>query len=289
MLFRSLFRFKSAVFIFGLFILTGCATTAPQTQALLKNLPPVPASQEIPSVPFIEQSTGHCGPATLTMAMQTVGHSITVEALAPRVMTPGQQGSLQEDMIGATRREGLMGVRIRGLVSLLKEIAAGHPVIIFENLGLSWYPQWHYALVFGYDIGKQELILHSGSRAAERIDMRIFERSWKLADYWGLVVLPPGQLAASGDELSHLQAAAGLEQVGHSGPAESAYRSILKRWPKSFGALFGLGNVTFQRAEYKSSVAFLREALKVQPDSTAAQNNLHVVESALKKQRRNSN
>ena len=72
---------------------------------------------------------------------------------------------------------------------MLTEIAAGNPVIIFENLALSWLPQWHYALALGYDLQRQEIILHSGHDANFRWDLSKFERSWMLGDYWGLVVL----------------------------------------------------------------------------------------------------
>ena len=117
-------------------LLAGCATTAPQTKAVLATPPTVAKHVEIPNVPFIEQSAGHCGPATLAMAMEWAGHPIAAEELASRVMTPAMKGSLQEDLIGASRREGMMAVKITGMSALLSELDAGHPVIIFENLGL---------------------------------------------------------------------------------------------------------------------------------------------------------
>ena len=261
-------------------LLAGCATTAPQTKALLASPPTVARHVDIPDVPFIEQSSGHCGPAALAMAMGWAGHAVSAEELAARVMTPAMNGSLQEDLVSASRREGMMAVKITGMNALLAELDAGHPVIIFENLGLSWYQQWHYALVRGYDLPKEELIMHSGPNASERTDMRIFERSWKLSDYWALVILKPGETAFTGTELANLQAAAGLEQANKTEAAQVSYVAILKRWPESLGALVGLGNIAYTEKNFKQAVAYLRKAAKLYPDSPIVAHNLKVAESS---------
>jgi hypothetical protein len=61
-------------------------------------------------------------------------------------------------MIGAARRHGRLAYLITGPDSMFEEVAAGHPVIVLQNLGLSWYPVWHYAVVVGYDqLGSAEI------------------------------------------------------------------------------------------------------------------------------------
>jgi hypothetical protein len=275
---------KSIVYLGScLFLLAGCATTAPQATALL-NSPPsnIAPAVEIKSVPFVDQNAGHCGPATLTMAMQWAGRPVNVDQISPLVITPDKNGSLQEDMISASRREGMMGIRIEGMEALMKELDAGHPVIIFENLGLSWYQQWHYAIVVGYDLKKETFIMHSGHEAFESTDMKVFERSWKLSDYWALVVLNPGDLATAADELANMQAAAGLEQAGKNEEARKSYLSVLQRWPTSLGALVGLGNLAYKQNDFKSAVSYLRQAQKAHPDSQMVLHNLKVAEAATK-------
>ncbi|MGZ3713727.1 MAG: PA2778 family cysteine peptidase, partial [Bdellovibrionota bacterium] len=234
---------------------------------------------------FIKQTENYCGPATLTMAMKHAGHMVSVEELASQVYTPGKKGTLQLDMMSASRRQGMLAVPIQGLSNLLHELAAGHPVIILENLAFSWYPKWHYALAYGYDLSKPEIILHSGSDQAKHWSMRKFERSWMYADYWGLVVLPPSEMAISGDELSHAAAAAGLEQAGKLAEAELVYRNILKRWPGSLGALIGMGNLAYTRSAFKESVGYLKEATKLHPLSAPAWHNLAVAEGAAGKKK----
>ncbi len=269
-------------FCFALLALAGCATTAPQTKALLMSPPNIAETTEIKNVPFIEQEAGQCGPATLTMAMQWAGRNLTVDQIVPKVMTPEKKGSLQEDMISASRREGMMAIHITGMDALLREIAAGHPVIIFENLGLSWYPRWHYAIIFGYDLKKEELIMHSGRDAFDRIDMRIFERSWKLSDYWALVVLNPNEISYVANEIENMRAAAGLEQVGKTEEAQKAYQKILERWPTSLSALIGLSNLAYVKKDFKSAVQYLSTAKTFHPESSVVAHNLKIAKSAYK-------
>jgi len=260
--------------------LTSCATIGEQTRAVLHSPPNVPAESQIDNVPFIAQAANQCGPSTLAMMLSWAGQKSSAEELTPEVFTATRKGSLQLDLISAARRRGLNAMPIQGLHNLLREVAEGHPVIVLENLAFSWWPKWHYAIVFGYDLKAQTLILHSGRSAFKREPMNYFERNWQLADYWGLVVLPAGRLSASASELVHLQAAVGLEQANWPVSAENTYHRILERWPTSLAALIGLGNLAYNRKDFGAAVVFLRKATHHHPDSMAAFHNLKVAEKA---------
>lgn len=273
--------FRRALLIGLAFVVQGCVTKARQTDELLLSVPKgLSRSAEISNVPFIDQSIGHCGPATLAMVMNWNGVTISADDLARQVYTPGMNGSFQADMISASRRNSMMAVKIEGLPALLSEIHAGHPVIVFENLAVTWLPQYHYAVVYGYDLDQEVAIMHSGPERGKRWDLRKFERSWMLGEYWGLVVLPPGKLSASGSEIAHLQAAAGLEQISKIEEAHKSYLAILERWPESLGALIGLGNIAYTRKEYLNSVKHLRSAVSLHASSATAWHNLSLAEAA---------
>ncbi len=259
--------------------LSGCVTAARQTEALLAAPHSLPEFHEIQKVPFYDQTDSYCGPATLTMVMTHAGHKVTVDEIAKEIYTPGMKGSFQTDLISASRRQGMMAVPIHNLTDLLTEVAANHPVIIFENLSVSWAPVWHYAVVFGFDLPKQEIIMHSGHDAFYHWDMKKFERSWMLGEYWGLVVLPAGQLAATAGEKAHVQAAVGLEQSKKYKEAEISYRKILEKWPNSLVSLIGLGNIAYRQGRKSEAVESLRLAVKLHPESQEAQHNLKVAES----------
>lgn len=269
--------------------LVSCASSTVQVDLLLRSKSAIPLNLprafEISDVPFIDQEVGHCGPATLTMSMLAVGAKADLAEITSQVFTPGMNGSLQSDLIGATRRQGMLALPIENLDSLLREVAAGNPVIVFENLALSWFPQWHYALVYGYDLDQEVVVMHSGPEKAKRWDLRKFERSWKLANYWGLVVLPPDRLSATADELAHLNAASMLEKQGLINNAYEAYSAILKRWPESLGTLVGIGNYHFSKGSFPLSAQSLERAVKLHPSSATAWHNLAIVQQKLKQTR----
>jgi hypothetical protein len=263
-------------------VLVGCGTTAKQTEKFLVEPRTIPETALVKSAPFINKQVNYCGPSTLAMAMRSVGKNVPVEEVAQQVYTPGLKGTLQEDMISASRRNGMLAVPIHGLPSLMRELAAGHAVIIFENLAFTWFPMWHYALAIGYDLYDEDIILHSGPEAFKHWDLRKFERSWELGDYWGLVVLPPGQTVASADDLAHSAAAVGLERAGKTEEAELVYRSILSRWPKSYSGHIGLSNIAFTKHHFLESVNVLKQAAKLYPDSSVVWHNLAIAQFSAK-------
>jgi tetratricopeptide (TPR) repeat protein len=259
----------------GIITLSACAIPTRQTDAFVKDPPrDIPVAATITGVPFVLQDKNYCGPASMAMVMAFAGNAVGVAQLAEQVYTPGKEGTLQADLVGAARRNGMMAVEIRGMSALLREIAAGHPVLTLENLGLSWYPRWHYAVVYGYDLSEPTITLHSGSHEADQKSMRKFERCWEDSGDWAIVVLRPGQLAATADDLAHTVAAAGLEQLGQSAEAERAYLSILSKWPESLGALIGMGNLKDAAGSPKESARYLDRAVKAHPDSSIAWHNL---------------
>jgi hypothetical protein len=103
----------AGIFLLGL---AGCAT--PQLQGLLeRGSTGLPQRAELTTVPFYAQEDFQCGPAALAMAFGAAGKPIEPEALAPQVYLPGRQGSLQVEMLAATRRNGLIAVELKPALS----------------------------------------------------------------------------------------------------------------------------------------------------------------------------
>lgn len=271
-------RVIHCLLLIGVLISLGCASSTHQVDLYLSQPSHLSQTFEIPHVPFINQKEGHCGPATLTMALQAIGQPVSLPEITSQVYTPGMKGTFQSDMIGSARRQGLLALPIENIDKLFAEVSAGHPVIVFENLALSWLPQWHYALVYGYDLTEEVVLMHSGPEMAKRWDLRKFERSWKLAGYWGLVILPPHRLSATATEIEHLSAAAALETLKLNDQATTAYRTILSRWPTSLGALIGLGNSSFSKSDFKESERNLTLAVQNHPQSAVAWHNLAIAQ-----------
>jgi hypothetical protein len=255
-------------------IFVSCATRTPQTNHLVKNKTTRLERSEIESVPFIKQDAYQCGPSTMAMMLNFWGKKTTVDELMPMMFTKGMSGTFQSEMLSTPRQYGLQTLPIASLDSLTKEIAAGHPVIVFQNLAFNFAPKWHYSVATGFDMKGPDIIMHSGKEKSQKMDMRLFERNWKLADFWGLLILPPDTLSASLGEAEHAKAGASLEEIGKLDEALLVYETLLKKWPDSYLGLIGSGNVAYAKKNYTASVKALLRASEFYPDSPEVWHNL---------------
>jgi tetratricopeptide (TPR) repeat protein len=145
---------------------------------------------------------------------------------------------------------------------------------VLQNLGLSWYPRWHYAVVIGYDLHAREIVLRSGTERRHVISIDRFERTWARSGHWTLAVLPPDRLPATAQEQSYLRSIADLEALGNPRPANTAYAAAIARWPQSTLAWMGFGNTAYAMNRYRVAEAAFRRALELEPDYAPALNNL---------------
>lgn len=260
--------------LFFALLTTGCA--AYQTSALLKSRPEkLSPSAEIKGVPFFPQKAYQCGPAALAMTLNWAGAKVTPDELAPKVYIPKKHGTLQVELIAAARRYGMLAYVTRPkLADILEEVDAGHPVVVLLNLGLSWYPVWHYAVLVGYDLPHQKVVLNSGKNHEMRMPMSTFEHTWARSDYWALLTLPPSRLPYTASKQRYIEAVLALEKTHHWRSAATAYRTALTRWPYSETARMGLGNSQYALGHIKQAqVNFLR-ATHDHPHAAAPFNNL---------------
>lgn len=246
---------------------------APRLEEPLNGLAVAPT--ELTEVPFVAQEQYQCGPAALAMALQWSGSTVSANDLVSQVYLPERKGSLQAEMIAAARRAGRVAYRLRpSLRSLIAEVAAGHPVIVLQNLGLEWSPRWHYAVVVGFDLDRQELVLRSGLQRRHILPLPLFERTWQRGERWALVALPPGRLPATAEENVYIGAVAALERLALWPEAQQAYAAGLLRWPRSLAARIGLGNALVALGDLDGAEAVLRQASIDHANAGVAFNNL---------------
>ena len=123
---------KKAVGLVLLGLFAGCATAPrPELSPLPADLPP---RVELSEVPFYSQLERQCGPASLAMALEWSGVAVDFKTLSSQVFTPGRDGTLPPDMIGGARRHDRIAYPINSLPALLREVSAGHPVIVLQKL-----------------------------------------------------------------------------------------------------------------------------------------------------------
>jgi tetratricopeptide (TPR) repeat protein len=260
----------------GALWLAGCAAwVPPQTAELRARVPQgLPVQVELTSVPFVAQTPLHCGPASLAMVLSHLGRAVTADELADAVFLPARGGSLQAEMLAGARRQDALGLRIPGRIeSVLREVHAGHPVVVLQNLGLSFSPALHYAVVVGYDLGRGEIILRSGTTEREILSLRTFEFTWARLGHWAFVALAPGDLAPTADLGATGEAAVAFERSAAPASAERVYDAMLRRWPDDLLAAIGLGNARMAQGD-AAGAARAWEQAALRHDSAAAWNNL---------------
>ena len=265
--------FPGGLFLFVMLFASGCATL--QTDRVRATAEAFPQPVELTAVPFFPQEEYQCGPAALATTLNWAGVSITPAELAPQVYLPERQGSLQLELIGAARRHGRIPYQLRPeLESVFAEVASGNPVLILQNLSFWWYPKWHYAVVVGFDLQHDRIVLRSGREKRHVVPMEVFERTWRRSHYWAMLILPPDRLPFTAEEIPYVQAVAPLERLGHLQEASVAYATALDRWPKSLAAKMGLGNSRYAQGDIRGAEQAFRQATQDHPDTAAAFNNL---------------
>lgn len=265
-------RIRLGVFLFFLAVVSGCSHT-PQTQ-LLKQNPAPPAATELTEVPFFPQTAYQCGPAALATVMQYRGVNVLPDDLVDQVYIPKKKGSLQIEMVAAVRKQGLLAYPVEpNLMALLNQVAAGHPVLVMQNLGYNWLPYWHYAVVIGFDVEKNELVLRSGETERWKTPFATFERTWARSEYWGMVIVPPDVLPADPVAASWMSAAHDLEQTGQAAAAKTAYQTALKQWPDSAVAGIALANLHYHQKQFDQADAVYAALLERQPQQAMLWNN----------------
>lgn len=256
-------------------VLLAAGCTPLHTDRILATAEVFPEPVELTAVPFFPQEEYQCGPAALATVLNWSGVSVTPAELAPQVYLPERQGSLQLELIGAARRHGRIPYVLRPqLESLLAEVISGNPVLILQNLSLPWYPMWHYAVVVGFDLKRDRLVLRSGREERHEVPFKVFERTWRRSEYWAMVVLPPYQLPFTAEEIPYVQAVAPLERLSRWTEAALAYATALTRWPKSLAAQMGLGNSRYALGDWRGAEDAFRQATQDHPMAAVAFNNL---------------
>lgn len=256
-------------------VLLGACATPPQTASLRQTQGlPEPVAL-IADLPFFPQDDYQCGPAALATMLQHAGIERSPEALVPLVYVPGRKGSFQIELTATARQAGLLAYTLDPtLETVLHEVQAGHPVLVLQNLGLSWLPRWHFAVIKGYDLTRGELVLNSGRTEHYRLSLATFERTWARAGHWAQVMLPPTQLPRTAAPQTLFSALAALQAVGRNEAAAEGFEAALQRWPDNGQLLLGAGNLFHSMGQQSRALQAFRLATRVEPASAPAHNNL---------------
>lgn len=253
---------------------SGCASVSVPATNSLAISSALPADVELSSVAFYPQTQDQCGPAALATVLHHAGIERSLEQLQADVYVPQRQGSLQLEMLGGARRAGVLPYLLKPEPQALwQEVAAGHPVLVLQNLRWDWLPLWHYAVVVGYDKAANTVTLRSGDEKRLIMSVTDFESSWAKAKHWAFVALPTDQLPATANATEFVQAAITLERVAPI-QAVQAYQTALRAWPGQLEARLALGNSYYKQHDLHTAQTQYEQATRDHPDAGDAWNNL---------------
>lgn len=254
-------------------LLAGCAGGPP-----LKSFPAAideHAPREIEDVPFHPQEALQCGPAALATLLGWSGAPVEPATLEPLLFLPERKGTLQPEVKAQARRFGRIPYEIPPEPeALVEELAAGHPVLVLQNNGLSWIPAWHYAVVVGVDPGSETLRLRSGRHEDYDLSFDTFIRTWARGEYWGILALPPGEMPVSLSPPAVLSAIVGFARVADPEAERTALMAAVSRWPENVGLRFALANFLYLVEERDAAETEYRRVLAIDPRALMALNNL---------------
>ena len=255
---------------------SGCALVIPQTVDLHDAWPAsLPAQAELSEVPFFPEDDYQCGPASLATTLGYAGAKVTPDDLVDQVYLPGRWGSLQVEMLAAPRKYGMVSYQLAPLFEdVLREVAAGTPVIVLQDYGVWPVSLWHYAVVAEYDRTKGEVVLRSGKKRRLAMPFAVLEYTWKESGYWAMVTMPPDRIPVTATESGYLAALMAMERVGGARAATIAYATFLARWPDNLAASVGLANGHHALGEFQKAEVVLRRTAERHPDSALVLNNL---------------
>jgi hypothetical protein len=231
-------------------------------------------------VPFYPQTEYECGPASLAGLLGAAGAPATPATLSPQVYLPDRQGSLQLELVAATRRAGRIPFVLDSTpTALVAQIEAGRPVLILQNLQTRDFPVWHYAVLVGFDTAANRVYLNSASEQGLAMGAPEFLRTWDWAGRWAMVALRPGELPAdaqSADAASarFIEALLDFEAVAGATAALPAWESAQTRWPGEPLPYLALGNHAYADGDLQAAVSYYRRGLGYSAWHSALRNNL---------------
>jgi hypothetical protein len=231
-------------------------------------------------VPFLPQTEALCGGAAAAMVFRFWGdaHADVQEFAA---LVDRRAGGIASDVLAdAVRRRGWRTGHVEPSVAALQaRVRAGQPVIVLvPDRG----NRYHYVVVTG--VGEAAVVVHDPSWGPSRtIPIAAFERAWRAARYWSMLVLPPADGVASGsraavlvtpaDEVRPTGATACDEQLNRAlvegrerglDRAATLLDAIRAECPAAAGPLRELSGVRFAQHRYDDAAALARQALALE-------------------------
>jgi len=234
-------------------------------------LPPLPAERIT--------DEAHGALAVLAVLAQRAESSDALADLRPQLISTEGPGILQASLRAAVRNQGLVAYRLNpDFADLLRELAAGHPVVVYHNDRELLRSNWRFSLLTGYDLEQEKLRRLAVGPQDAVLPWARFGPGWAQGGYWSFVAVPPSQLPTTAQEIAWLRAVNELERDGLLPAAATGYRTALTYWPQQTIGALGLANTLLASGDFAGAEDVLRTRLGIEPQRHELWNNLaHVL------------
>ena len=230
-------------------------------------------------VPFLPQTDAMCGGAAAAMVFRYWGDAHADVQEFAKLVDRRAGGIVTTALVGAVTARGWRAGRITGSLDALKaRIADRQPVVVLVPERGNRY---HYVVVTG--AAGDEILIHDPSWGPSR-SMRAadFERAWRAAGFWSLVILPPAaglaSTASSTIESSNTSSPASIgacdarlaqaiAEVRERGldRADDLLGRVHAECPHAAGPLHELSGVRFAQRRWAEAESLARAALERDP------------------------
>lgn len=235
-------------------------------------------------VPFLPQTDAMCGGAAAAMVFRYWGDAHADVQEFAKLVDRHAGGIVNSALVDAVRARGWRADRIASSLDALKaRIADRQPVIVLVPERGNRY---HYVVVTG--AGGDEILLHDPSWGPSR-SMRAadFERAWRAADFWSLVILPPADnpapsarsiiisssaVPAASISTCDARLAQAVDEVRERGldRADDLLGRVHAECPDAAGPLHELSGVRFAQRRWPEAESLARAALERDPGDAYA-------------------
>ena len=239
-------------------------------------------------VPYLSQTEDLCGGAAVAMVLRYWGERQVYAEDFASLVDHAASGIRTDTLTAAVKRRGWQTLTFSTASrandeAIARQLERGRPMIalIEDHPGT-----YHYVVVVGWT--GDHVIVHDPARAAFRVLSRAdFERTWKPAGHWALLVLPPdgerqdapSVAAASStaepspviDQCGGLvQASVRLARAGDASGAEKGLLAASDLCPRNPAPWQELAGLRFTQSRWREASRFAERATELDPDDAHA-------------------
>jgi predicted double-glycine peptidase len=226
-------------------------------------------------VPYLPQTDGLCGGAAVAMVLRYWGDThADMQDFAPLI--DRRNGGIADDALTkAVTSRGWRTTRAPGSLEALAALTADMvpAIVLLPDRG----DRYHYVVVVA--VNEEAVVVHDPAWGPSRpIRAPDFERAWRAAGFWSLVIAPPesGVRRAASDRpnadtpsLSACDARLNraIDEIRLRGfdAADDLLSAVRAECPDAAGPIRELSGVRFAQRRWNNAIALAREALRKDP------------------------